>query len=197
MSAGTRRWLGVLVIIGLVLVLRRPAAEPAPLAVSAPAATAAPPVAARPVASVAPAVDGAPEETEPTPLAAIARDMARDCDLPVRTVCGGRGCVGTLETPSLDGLGGWLSITRDRPRFVLATALRDLGGGVDASPCGGAIDALLGGWEVRVVARDGGERWCLGPRDDPGLGARCDAALGSDGWASYADPRVRKLVFDR
>jgi hypothetical protein len=164
-----RRWLVGIVGIGAVVWLwLRPAPEVAavPVAVAERVDGHQPAVQARPEATVA---------AEPEWSVAVA-SVERDCGLGMRSVCEGPDCVSLLSVPPLDGVGGWLALSRSSPALVAAVVAGELGLPDDALACRAAVRSL---GDRRILARvhDGGEVWCLTAGDGPGR-ALCDAATG-------------------
>jgi hypothetical protein len=147
-----------------------------------------------------PAPPGAPSETEPVRTAHAERVEAvvTSCGLPVRTWCEGERCVALTIGPDLDRITGWAELVLDSPRFVLSTALRDVGVPTGALPCGGAIAGLVPGGSVPAIElADGTEVWCAAEPDSLAL---CDAAaqaeLGPEA-VGFTAPDVRRLSFAR
>ncbi len=126
---------------------------------------------------------------------ASATEVARHCGLVPQVACDGPHCVALAEAPDLDAASGWAEMLVSHPRFVVSTALRDLGVPPTALPCGDAIASFdAGGQGAALVERpDGSEVWCVGPPDV------CDAAastLGLDAHG-FGSPDIRRLHFHR
>lgn len=129
------------------------------------------------------------------------------CDLPLHVRCEAGGCAAVVISPDLDRFGGWLTLLRRHPRFVLQTAARDLGWPDGLSTCGQAVSTLSAdGVTASVELPDGNEAWCL-PSDPEGrtswdeaqraLCARAAADLLGRAVDGFDEPSLRLLRFGR
>ncbi|MEM6930178.1 MAG: hypothetical protein AAF602_24780 [Myxococcota bacterium] len=106
-------------------------------------------------------------------------DVREACDLPLVPRCEGARCAAVVESPSLDGFGGWIEIATDRPGLVVSTVLRDAGIDPSWTPCGRALDQLAELPIYSVTDPETGREWWCTVDARQGTDARdlCDALV--------------------
>lgn len=189
-----------LLLLGWGLAPTEPAPERGPS--PAPPAPSLPAIGTSPPPSPQPAPEAQQVAPDP-PSAALVRqtDALRErCGLAVHTHCEGPRCVALSEAPNLDHLAGWARLLLRSPRFVVATAARDLGLPAAASPCGDAVTGLSrSGAVASVPLSDGTDVWCSAPTSDFGDAERalCTRAAASRGLPARFEDGLRMLSFER
>ena len=147
------------------------------------------------------ALDSTEPTSHPERWRARVDAVTASCGLAIDTVCRDGRCVAISVGPDLDRLEGWVTLVATSPRFVLSTALRDLGVPGGLMPCGGAIAALTQSGSVPAVELpDGTEVWCAAEQEDREALALCDVAATERVGAAVAGFQrqdVRRLTFSR